>query len=179
MIKTDRLVIRDWLPQDSPAETLAVMFQDADYSRWITDRPGAEIRADTPEKALRLLEACRSSVGANYAVVLLTAAGSEAALIGQCGIFPAAKVPERAIGFGIRPEYWGHGYGVEVALALVRHCFDHPAERVAAVTADTHQNNRAARRVLERAGMRLQRLRANRAYYRMSREEYCASPGCR
>jgi RimJ/RimL family protein N-acetyltransferase len=152
-LHTPRLLIRDWLEQDQPDEVLAAMFQDPRYAQFIFDRPGAEIRADTPAKAQQLREACMSHVGANYAVVLKDPTGGEARIIGQCGIFPACRPTERVIGFGVEVASWGHGYATETARALIRHCFALPTDEVTAVMADTHIANHAAQRVMLRCGM--------------------------
>jgi|GEM_PF-1707357 len=155
-VVTARLIIREWHDLDDPEGVLAAMFQSPRYARFIDDRPGEEIRADTREKARLLLDACRSPVGANYAVVLRASVPARQSIIGQCGIFPADRPDERSIGFGIAEAYWGNGYALEVARALIDHCFTQVSPRVTAVLADTHRENLAAQRVLLRCGMALQ-----------------------
>jgi [ribosomal protein S5]-alanine N-acetyltransferase len=153
---TQRLIIREWRSMDDPEGTLAAMYQSPRYARFIDDRPGAEIRADTREKVRLLLAACRSHVGANYAVALRASVPSGQNIVGQCGIFPAARPDERSIGFGIAEAHWGNGYAVEVAQALIDHCFAQTNPCVTAVIADTHRENAAVQRVLLRVGMELQ-----------------------
>ena len=71
-------------------------------------------------------------------------------LIGACDL-ALAGARSADIGYLIAPRHWGHGYGTEVARALVAFGFEQLAlERVAAVVA---VENERSRRVLANAGL--------------------------
>jgi RimJ/RimL family protein N-acetyltransferase len=59
------------------------------------------------------------------------------------------------LGYRLLPQAWGHGYATEGARALVRRAFTELGQL--RVVATTMTVNRASRRVLERAGLRLER----------------------
>lgn len=168
VLTTPRLQLRPFKPADDPVAVLVSMYRDERYSRFLADRPGAEVVADTPEKARALLEAV-GRVGILLAVVLAT--GPEAGtIVGQCAVFGGASTADRTIGFGLLPAFWGRGYAREACRALVEACFATPG--VAAVRADTHEDNWPCRRVLEDVGFRLLEVtpgpNGDRAHYRLS-----------
>ncbi len=72
-------------------------------------------------------------------------------LIGACDL-ALSGAREADIGYMLAPRHWGHGYGTEVASALVAFGFEQlRLERLSAVVAI--ENDRS-RRVLENAGLR-------------------------
>ena len=72
-----------------------------------------------------------------------------------------------ALGYRLRRAAWGNGYATEGARALIRKGFTELGTR--RVFAATYQDNRASRRVMEKAGMALVRT------YRMTSEEIAAA----
>lgn len=76
-------------------------------------------------------------------------------LIGSCG-FVAHKTEQRSaeIGYWLGKPYWGKGYAVEAARALVRFGFEQmDLERV---EAKCFVENRAGQRVIEKLGMKFE-----------------------
>ncbi|HYB91722.1 MAG TPA: GNAT family N-acetyltransferase [Candidatus Binataceae bacterium] len=57
--------------------------------------------------------------------------------------------------YALRPEFWGKGIATEIARAVVRIAFDRL--RIATLIAYTLPDNRASRRVMEKAGFRFER----------------------
>ena len=71
-------------------------------------------------------------------------------LIGACDL-ALSGAREADIGYMLAPRHWGHGYGTEVARALVAFGFEQLAlQRLSAVVA---VENDRSRRVLENAGL--------------------------
>jgi RimJ/RimL family protein N-acetyltransferase len=77
-----------------------------------------------------------------------------------------ASAGDVTLGYRLRQAAWGKGYATEGARALIRKGFTELGVR--RVVATTYQDNRASRRVMEKAGMRLVRR------YRMTPEALLA-----
>jgi len=74
-------------------------------------------------------------------------------MIGDCASGTDAEDPRQAeIGFTLRPEFQGHGYGTEAARTLLGYLFGSRAKH--RVTARCDPRNAASVAVLERLGMR-------------------------
>jgi RimJ/RimL family protein N-acetyltransferase len=62
---------------------------------------------------------------------------------------------EVEIGYSLRPDFWGQGFGTEIATACVRYAFD--VLRLPSIVALTDPRNARSRRVLEKVGMAFER----------------------
>ncbi len=74
-------------------------------------------------------------------------------VMGDCGLFLSAqRGPEIELAYRLAKAHWGRGFATEAARAWLEHGFgDLGLGRIVAVT---HDENAAARRVLEKIGMR-------------------------
>ena len=85
---------------------------------------------------------------------------SDSAAVGMCGLLRRDNLPEVDIGYAFLPEYWGAGYAFEATEATLRHgAGKFGLERVIAVVS---QGNSASIRVLEKLGLRYERMFAMR-----------------
>jgi RimJ/RimL family protein N-acetyltransferase len=76
--------------------------------------------------------------------------------IGICGLIKREGLDDVDIGFALLERHWSHGYAVEAAAATLDHGFrELGLPRIVAITALDNQNSA---RVLERIGMRFERL---------------------
>lgn len=91
------------------------------------------------------------------------------AFIGWFVLRPTSGDPtgELALGYRLRRSAWGHGYATEGARALIALAFIEIGAR--RVMAGTYEHNVGSRRVMEKAGMRLE------GRYRSTPEELAAS----
>jgi ribosomal-protein-alanine N-acetyltransferase len=81
---------------------------------------------------------------------------SDGASIGMCGLLKRDLLPDVDLGYAYLPEYWGQGYAFEAAAATLRHAAGKfGLGRVIAVVS---QGNSGSVRVLEKLGMRFERL---------------------
>jgi RimJ/RimL family protein N-acetyltransferase len=92
-------------------------------------------------------------------------------LVGSCGInnawLPMAQLPsfgkreksrsqaEASLMWAVLPELWGRGFATEVAKALIAILFEQA--NLKRVVATTEYDNLASQRVMEKAGMRVER----------------------
>ena len=70
--------------------------------------------------------------------------------IGDLGFKGPAKAHAVEIGYGVQPEYEGHGYTTEAVKAMAKWAFQQ--KDVVFVEAETAPDNRASQRVLEKCG---------------------------
>lgn len=83
---------------------------------------------------------------------------SDGATIGMCGLLKRDILPDVDLGYAYLPEFWGQGYAVEAAAATLRHgARKFGLTRIIGVVS---QGNSASIRVLEKIGMRFERLYA-------------------
>jgi RimJ/RimL family protein N-acetyltransferase len=76
--------------------------------------------------------------------------------IGMCGLLKRETLPDPDLGYAYLPEHWGKGYALEAADATLRHGADKfGLRRVIAVVS---QGNAGSIRVLEKIGMRFERM---------------------
>ena len=81
---------------------------------------------------------------------------SDGAGIGMCGLLKRDSLPDADLGYAYFPAYWGQGYALEAAEATLRHgAQKFGLRRVIGVVS---AGNTASIRVLEKVGMRFERM---------------------
>lgn len=81
---------------------------------------------------------------------------AEQALIGCCGLLKRDTLPDVDIGFAYLPTYWGKGYALEAATAVLADA--RATLGITRVLAITHPENAASSKLLERLGLKFQGL---------------------
>jgi ribosomal-protein-alanine N-acetyltransferase len=80
----------------------------------------------------------------------------DGALIGQCGLFHLDNTPEVEVAYLLARDAWGQGYAPEAAAATLRYGFETAGlDRIVAVV---RPQNIASQRVLEKIGLRFERV---------------------
>ena len=142
-LKTARLTLREFVPSD--LEALQALASDAR----VLEYAPAESRALEAVRRARATPAARRSAGRRRSYELAVVLNRGGKLIGACDV-ALAGTRAADIGYMLAPRHWGHGYGTELARALVGFAFGSLGlERLSAVVAI--ENDRS-RRVLENAG---------------------------
>jgi RimJ/RimL family protein N-acetyltransferase len=142
VVRTERLVLRPYRPEDEDAVHRAC--QDPDIQYWNTVIPSPYTRAVAREWVREVAPRQRAE-GRGMPVVI--EAGGE--LVGSSGVEFTAGVLGPAIGYWIAPWGRGHGYAAEAAHALAEWALGLGAPRVHLV-ADVR--NGASLAVARRAG---------------------------
>jgi ribosomal-protein-alanine N-acetyltransferase len=76
--------------------------------------------------------------------------------IGMCGLLKRDELPDVDVGYAYLPEFWGQGYAVEAACATLMHgAHKFGLTRIIGVVSE---GNMASIRVLEKIGMRFERM---------------------
>lgn len=78
--------------------------------------------------------------------------------IGMCGLLKRDALPDADIGYAYFPAYWGQGYACEAVVGTLQHAVRKFALR--RVLGVVSRGNTASIRVLEKAGMRFERMHA-------------------
>jgi len=147
MIKTDRLILREWSEGD--IEPFIRLTNTPAVMRWLG---GVRSEAEQQEAIGRIMR-WQEERGFTFWVVERKADG---ALLGFCGLkiadTPGSPIEGmHEIGWRLREDAWGQGYAKEAAIAALDFAFDRlGAERVVAIT---FPPNEASWGLMQRLGM--------------------------
>jgi RimJ/RimL family protein N-acetyltransferase len=108
--------------------------------------------SQTREEAERYFrKALVTSGGTQDYLPFVITAGNSNGLIGMIDLEVRDRVHQRAeVGYGLLPEYWGHGYATDALRCLVRHAL--ARDDLYRIEATCHPENLRSGQVLERAG---------------------------
>jgi RimJ/RimL family protein N-acetyltransferase len=148
LLRTDRLLVRDWSGAD--AEAALKLYGHETLKRWlpelvdIPDAPDAAVMQQLLQQWAAEQREMAPGTG-RWALVMLDGG----ALVGGISLLPM-PVPEAdvEIEYRLAPEYWGRGYITEAARALARWAFEHClVELFALVEPDNARAAATARRI--------------------------------
>ena len=148
-LETERLILRPLEKGDLPV--LVRELGRWEVARWLIRVP----HPYTPEDAAAWLAMTITKRRDGTMLHMVAVPKDEPAgeVRGAVGLMPGARDPGSAeLGYWLRPDCWGRGYGTEMAAALVACGFRDLG--VGAVTAATDLENEASHRVLLKAGLR-------------------------
>ena len=151
-LETERLILRAFTPDD--LEHLVELDSDPAVMRYLNG--GVPTPREVIEREILPRFIASSQAGDGYGV---WAASERAtgAFVGWFGFQPheGGAAGDISLGYRLRRAVWGRGYATEGARALIRQGFTAlGARRIVAIT---YQDNRASRRVMEKAGLTLAR----------------------
>ena len=150
VIETNRLVLRRLSPDD--AEFINELLNQPSFLRYIGDK---EVRNSVD--AVRYIQtgplASYERFGFGLYLVELKETGVP---IGICGLLKRESLPDVDIGFAFLPNFWSQGYAFESASAVMTYGRDVLGLR--RIVAITSPDNDASIRLLEKIGLRFERL---------------------
>src|SRR5690349_6387460 len=151
-LETTRLSLRRLTADD--AEFVVALYNEPSFLEHIGDRGVRNV-----EDAQRFLREGPLAMYARHGFGLWhVARRTDGAGIGMCGLLKRDTLPDVDIGYAFFPQFWGQGFAFEAASATLRHAASaFELRRVIAVVSHT---NRGSIRVLEKAGMRFERMHA-------------------
>ena len=149
-VETDRLVLRR-LTEDDAAFILQLL-NEPSFLQFIGDRG---VRTLDDARAYLRNGPLASYERFGYGLLLVTR--REGGLpIGMCGLLKRDTLEDADVGFAFLPAHWAKGYAFEAASAVIARGKDAFAlPRVAAIT---QPDNRGSIRVLEKLGLRFERM---------------------
>ena len=150
ILETERLILRVQTTND--AAFILELMNDPSWLKFIGDR-GIRTLDDAKNHILngpvRMFE--------QYGFCLYLVERKEDHVpIGICGLVKRGSLEDIDIGFAFLPKYWGKGYATEAAIAVMAYGKDTLGlNRIVAITT---QDNHASANLLEKAGLKFERL---------------------
>jgi len=147
VIRTDRLLLREWTAEDAPA--LALLAKDPRVKRFISaGRPSTD--GEIADFIARQM-ATQAELGwCRWALELREPGTNDPrGVVGFCGpglSFP----PDPELGWWLRPELWDRGLATEAGTAALAYCFE--TLGMPRVICVVHRDNTASRRVAAKVG---------------------------
>ncbi|MFN0083765.1 MAG: GNAT family N-acetyltransferase [Blastocatellia bacterium] len=150
VMETDRLILRRMTSED--AGFILELLNDADFLRNIGDRG---VRSLEDARGYILNGPVESYNRFGFGLYLVERKDPPAS-IGICGLIKRDALEDVDIGFAFLPRFRSRGYAVEAASAVKTHARERIGlSRLAAIT---NPENHASIRVLEKLGLRFERM---------------------
>ena len=150
ILETERLILRQFSTDD--ADFILRLLNEPSFIQNIGDR-GVRTLDDARSYILRVPIASYDKNGFGLNLVTLRETGSS---IGMCGLIKRDELEDVDIGYAFLPEYWSRGYAVEAATAVKEYA--RTVIGLKRLVAITDPENQASIRVLEKIGMRFERM---------------------
>ena len=150
VLETERLNLRRLTGDD--AEFILELLNDPAFIKYIGDR-GVRSVADARRYILERFVASYEKHGFGLYVVELKEPGAPT---GICGLVKRDELADVDVGFAFLPRYRAKGYAMESAAAVKAYAFE--VLGLKRLVAITNPNNEGSIRVLEKLGMKYERL---------------------
>lgn len=150
VLETERLEMRHLTLDD--ADFMFRLVNEPSWLRFIGDRGVRNV--DDAREYLR--KGALASYAQHGFGLYLTQLKGTSQPIGICGLVKRDTLPDVDVGFALLPQFAGKGYAAEAATAVMAHAREQfGLQRVVAIT---NPDNRASIGVLEKIGLRFERL---------------------
>ncbi len=150
LIQTERLAIRKM--QDPDAEFILKLVNEPAFHANIGDK---KIRSLEDARGYIRSAGLSSNPSPDLGMYLVTLV-EDAVPIGICGLLKRDQLDNPDIGFALAEQYWGKGYAVEAARAVLD--YGNTSLGHSRIVAITSPSNAASIRLLEKLGLRLERM---------------------
>ncbi len=150
VLETDRLVLRRFTLDD--AEFIFRLVNDPSWLRFIGDK-----NVHNLDDARRYLREGPLDMYQRFGFGMFRVEERASGLpTGMCGLIKRDTLPDVDVGYAFLPEFRGKGYAFEAANAVLEH--GNRAFGLRRIVAITTPSNETSIRVLEKAGMKFERL---------------------
>lgn len=150
IFETERLALR--LQTTDDADFILELVNDPSWLQFIGDRgvrtveEACEYIENGPDRMYEQFEFC----------LYLVERKEDKVPLGICGLVKRESLEDVDIGFAFLPKYWGKGYAYEAASATLAYGIDILGlNRIVAITS---QDNEASAKLLEKVGLKFERL---------------------
>ncbi|MEP7347533.1 MAG: GNAT family N-acetyltransferase [Gemmatimonadaceae bacterium] len=148
VLETERTLLRRLEPSD--AEFILGLLNEPSFLHYIGDKG-----VRTLDDARAYIENVPLTSYARFGFGLYLTTLKDGTPIGICGLVKRDALTDVDVGFAFLPAYWGHGYALESALAVLEHGKrDHGLTRIVAIA---NADNESSIRLLERLGLTFER----------------------
>ena len=150
VLETERLVLRRLSADD--AEFILELLNQPSFLRYIGDKG-----VRNTEDAILYIQtgpvASYDRFGFGLYLVELKDSGVS---IGMCGLIKRDSLPDVDVGFAFLPDYWSRGYAFEATAAVMK--YGRQVLGLGRIVAITSLDNAASIKLLEKIGLRFERL---------------------
>jgi RimJ/RimL family protein N-acetyltransferase len=150
ILETERLILRHVVPGD--AGFILDILNQPSFIQFIGDRGVRDLAHAREYIESRFTKSYRDHGFGMYTVELKV----DGSPLGICGLVSRDTLPHPDIGFAFLPQYWSKGYAREAAEASLKHAKEMLGiKRVLAITS---KDNDSSGKLLERIGLRFEKL---------------------
>lgn len=150
ILETERLILR-WA-DERDAELIFRLVNEPSWLRFIGNR-NVHSLDDAREFIAKRLVGAYERLGFGFYLTELKDSGTK---IGICGLVKRDSLDDVDVGFAFLPEFWGKGYAIESASAVMAH--GKSALGLNRIVAITNPDNHASIKVLEKLGLRFEKM---------------------
>ncbi|MBK9014916.1 MAG: GNAT family N-acetyltransferase [Saprospiraceae bacterium] len=151
IMETERLRLREIIPGDD-APYLLELLNTPDWLANIGDRNVRNLDDARKYAIYRIWLNCRLKGFSFYVLERKT----DSAKLGMCGLIKRDYLDDVDIGYALLPQFYGQGYVVEAAAAVLN--FGKQDLKLPRLEAITIESNKPSQRVLEKVGLRFERI---------------------
>jgi RimJ/RimL family protein N-acetyltransferase len=162
VLETERLLLRPLTTDDAPF--ILTLLNEPSFLRFIGDKKVRNLE-DARQYILTGPMASYERHGLGLLAVELKASQTA---IGMCGLLKREELPEPDIGFAYLPDFWGQGFAFEAAKAVMNDARD--SLKLNRVLAIVNPDNDASIKLLERLGLKFERLKGDVKLYALPNE---------
>jgi RimJ/RimL family protein N-acetyltransferase len=162
VLETERLLLRPLTTDDAPF--ILTLLNEPSFLRFIGDKKVRNLE-DARQYILTGPMASYERHGLGLLAVELKASQTP---IGMCGLLKREELPEPDIGFAYLPDFWGQGFAFEAAKAVMNDARE--SLKLNRVLAIVNPDNDASIKLLERLGLKFERLKGDVKLYALPNE---------
>jgi RimJ/RimL family protein N-acetyltransferase len=149
-LTTNRLNIRELSTDDAPF--ILRLLNEASFIHFIGDKGVRDIEGARQY----ILNGPMASYQQNGFGLYLVNRQTDGVALGMCGLLKRDSLSHVDIGFAFLPEFWNKGYAFESASAVMNYGKD--VLKLTRIVAITNKDNDSSARLLEKLGLRFDRL---------------------
>lgn len=150
-LETERLLLRPFTTDD--ASFVLTLLNEPSFLRFIGDK---KVR-NLDDARQYLLNGPIASYNVHGFGLLLVELKDSNTPIGMCGLLKRDELPHPDIGFAFMPDYWRQGFALEAASAVMSDARERL--KLNQILAIVNPDNNASIKLLERLGLRFERLK--------------------
>ncbi len=149
VVETERLLLSRLTAEDAPF--ILELLTQPSFLQYIGDRGVRDL--DTARGYIENVSASYARFSFGLYRVTLKATGEP---VGMCGLLKRDSLDDVDIGYAILERFWRHGYAYEAAAAMIDYGLNQL--RLPRIVAITDPSNTASIRLLEKLGLRFDRM---------------------
>lgn len=157
VLKTERLLLRPFMTDDAPF-ALALL-NEPSFLHFIGDK---NVRSLEEARQYILAGPIASYTQNDFGLLVIELEDSHTP-IGMCGLLKRVELSDPDIGFAFLPDYWGQGFAFEAATAVMKDARERL--KLSQILAIVNPDNHASIKLLERLGLRFERLKGDIKLY--------------